>query len=388
VKTPKSTCSLPAIADGLLFKRRGYVHYELVNHLGNVLATVSDRKLGFQNGETFYRSDVLSLQDYYAFGMEMPERGYNAESYRYGFNGKENDKETGWQDYGFRLYDKRICRFPSVDPLTKEYPELTPYQFASNTPIMAVDLDGLEAVVKTETKTSYDGVKAEKVDHLEDLGGTIFNPERYSEVKLDVANKVIVEYHVKQVFSDAIAEDPVAKPTEFEKENPGISKEVGLHEDGHEARIDAIMQSKNYVLKGVDGIEIEGGIAEVSDKIADQKVEAYKKSELAKDPKRVFTKEDLAAKKLDAAKEVYNDLSKEIKDRKKPGTGKTQTLNPASGGNTELDADIEMTKTLGAKTYSRGEKEKNVTNKGVKLGGQERIPDKPKKVEVVKKAGG
>lgn len=32
-----------------------------------------------------------------------------------------------------------------MDPLTKEYPELTPYQFASNTPIQAIDLDGLEA---------------------------------------------------------------------------------------------------------------------------------------------------------------------------------------------------------------------------------------------------
>ncbi|MCZ8023620.1 MAG: hypothetical protein O9294_17785 [Cytophagales bacterium] len=33
----------------------------------------------------------------------------------------------------------------SVDPLTRSYPELTPYQFASNTPIQAIDLDGLEA---------------------------------------------------------------------------------------------------------------------------------------------------------------------------------------------------------------------------------------------------
>lgn len=33
----------------------------------------------------------------------------------------------------------------SVDPLTKSYPELTPYQFASNRPIEAIDLDGLEA---------------------------------------------------------------------------------------------------------------------------------------------------------------------------------------------------------------------------------------------------
>jgi hypothetical protein len=35
-------------------------------------------------------------------------------------------------------------RFLSVDPISAEYPELTPYQFASNTPIQAVDLDGLE----------------------------------------------------------------------------------------------------------------------------------------------------------------------------------------------------------------------------------------------------
>ncbi|MBT2563794.1 HNH endonuclease [Pedobacter sp. ISL-68] len=31
-----------------------------------------------------------------------------------------------------------------MDPLQKQYPELTPYQFASNTPIQAIDLDGLE----------------------------------------------------------------------------------------------------------------------------------------------------------------------------------------------------------------------------------------------------
>ncbi|MES2730943.1 MAG: hypothetical protein V4714_04315, partial [Bacteroidota bacterium] len=36
------------------------------------------------------------------------------------------------------------ARFLSVDPLTKSYPELTPYQFAGNTPIQAIDLDGLE----------------------------------------------------------------------------------------------------------------------------------------------------------------------------------------------------------------------------------------------------
>ncbi|WP_341836417.1 RHS repeat-associated core domain-containing protein [Chitinophaga pollutisoli] len=68
---------------------------------------------------------------------------------RYGFNGKENDNEVkgiegSQQDYGFRIYDPRVAKFLSVDPLTKSYPHYTPYQFAGNTPIMAIDLDGAE----------------------------------------------------------------------------------------------------------------------------------------------------------------------------------------------------------------------------------------------------
>jgi RHS repeat-associated protein len=71
------------------------------------------------------------------------------EAYRYGFNGKELDKPGmgGGQstyDYGFRIYNPAIAKFLSVDPLTKEYPWYTPYQFAGNKPIWAIDLDGLE----------------------------------------------------------------------------------------------------------------------------------------------------------------------------------------------------------------------------------------------------
>jgi RHS repeat-associated protein len=75
-------------------------------------------------------------------------------SYRFGFNGKEKDNEVkggeGLQlDYGFRVYDSRIGKFLSVDPLTRSYPWYTPYQFAGNKPITAVDLDGLEEKIVT-----------------------------------------------------------------------------------------------------------------------------------------------------------------------------------------------------------------------------------------------
>jgi RHS repeat-associated protein len=83
--------------------------------------------------------------------MLQPGRRFSAGSgYRYGFNGKENDKDVkgdgNQQDYGMRIYDPRLGRFLSEDPLTNEYPELTPYQFASNCPIDGLDLDGLEFI--------------------------------------------------------------------------------------------------------------------------------------------------------------------------------------------------------------------------------------------------
>ena len=78
----------------------------------------------------------------------MPGRKFTQtnSSYRYGFNGKENDKDAGEgiQDYGMRIYDARLGKFLSVDPLSKKYPMLTPYQFASNRPIDGIDQDGLE----------------------------------------------------------------------------------------------------------------------------------------------------------------------------------------------------------------------------------------------------
>jgi RHS repeat-associated protein len=129
--------------------REGQKRYELTNHLGNVLVTISDRRQGaapVSSQFTYYEAVVITATDYYPFGMSMPNRDFkqNTEGYRYSFNGKEDDNEWGVQDYGMRIYDELSGRFYSVDPIGREYPELTPYQFASNRPIDGIDLDGLE----------------------------------------------------------------------------------------------------------------------------------------------------------------------------------------------------------------------------------------------------
>jgi RHS repeat-associated protein len=87
----------------------------------------------------------------------MPTRSWTDPNsqYKYGFNGKEKDDEglggSGTTyDYGFRIYNPNLGRFLSVDPLFKSYPWYTPFQFAGNMPISAIDLDGLEEAIYIE----------------------------------------------------------------------------------------------------------------------------------------------------------------------------------------------------------------------------------------------
>ena len=130
----------------------GNKYFEGVNHLGNVLSVYTDKKIPRDDNSDgtvdYYQAEVVSCSDYTPFGAPMNERTFSSNKYRYGFNGKENDNEVkgqgNQQDYGMRIYDNRLGRFLSVDPLTADYPELTPYQFASNRPIDGIDLDGLE----------------------------------------------------------------------------------------------------------------------------------------------------------------------------------------------------------------------------------------------------
>jgi len=95
------------------------------------------------------KNQVQSSLGFSPFGMPMPQRTFST-GYRFGFNGKEMDNEVKGQgtsyDYGFRIYDPRLGRFLSVDPLAKSFPFYSPYHFAGNSPILHIDLDGLEEV--------------------------------------------------------------------------------------------------------------------------------------------------------------------------------------------------------------------------------------------------
>jgi RHS repeat-associated protein len=144
------TLNLLGIAKGGAF-RKGQKFFELANHLGNVLVTISDKKLGIDtNGDStvnYYMPDVMTANDYYPFGMGMPERKFAASNaYRYGFNGKEKASELSNDDYdfGLRMYDARIARWLSVDPIIKSYE--SPYISFANSPIWIIDPSGADTI--------------------------------------------------------------------------------------------------------------------------------------------------------------------------------------------------------------------------------------------------
>jgi RHS repeat-associated protein len=97
--------------------------------------------------------------DYSLGGMLLLNRHESSSEYRYGFQNQEVDPEIKGEgnsvNYKFRMYDPRIVRFFSRDPLEKDYPYWTPYAFSGNRLIDSRELEGLEPLNAT---TITDGI--------------------------------------------------------------------------------------------------------------------------------------------------------------------------------------------------------------------------------------
>jgi len=148
--------SCPPIDNSLkAITKIGAKRYELTNHLGNVLTTITDKKLAGigPNGVEYY-PQITQATEYYPFGMQMPNRNYvlsGIGDYRYGFNGHEKDNEIKGEGNcyttEYRQYDSRLARWNSIDPLFANYPSWGTYSFPYGNPILYIDPDGRGATV-------------------------------------------------------------------------------------------------------------------------------------------------------------------------------------------------------------------------------------------------
>ena len=139
----------------------------LTANQGSGSFTVDNINLTSQCGTAEWVADVLSAQDYYAFGMLQPGRTFSGGDYRYGFNGMEKDDEIkgngNTYNFGARIYDNRIGKWFSKDRVIKSH--LSPYQFARANPIIFIDPDGNDEFYFNENDGTWDVIPTDG-DHV------------------------------------------------------------------------------------------------------------------------------------------------------------------------------------------------------------------------------
>lgn len=125
--------------------------------------------------------------------------------YRFAFNGMEMDDETygdgNAYDFGARIYDPRIARWMSLDPLQKKYPFISPYSFCANNPIVYVDYDGRDyrysiEIITDKNGKSYANISINTTIHA--YGKDACNAENQFQIK----GAVIVDYQGKQYIAN------------------------------------------------------------------------------------------------------------------------------------------------------------------------------------------
>ena len=118
-------------------------YYELTNHLGNVMAVISDE------ASTTDEPTVVSLSDYYPYGMTVPGRNWNSGDYRFSYTGheKEEDLASGVYTTEYRLLDTRLGRWLSVDPMFDKYPNESSYNYCGGNSVLMIDPKGKDRYI-------------------------------------------------------------------------------------------------------------------------------------------------------------------------------------------------------------------------------------------------
>ncbi len=195
-----------------------------------------------------------SSKNEHPFGMLMPGRSYSSTAYKYGFNGKEKDDEVkglgNSLDFGARVYDSRLGKWMSIDPLQKMYPGLSPYNFVANSPIMCLDPDGrvityanaasqkayneVYRLASKEFKAKLDVMQSSKVEYHVNVNVTSFtsgviDPDQMGEVSYEfhkdgIGSRVMVEVKDEVQYKLGYLTDELTGASQYEEGKLGFVK--------------------------------------------------------------------------------------------------------------------------------------------------------------------
>ncbi len=179
--------------------------------------------------------DIVQTTSYYPFGLVMNQyNGNTAPDYqknKYLYNGKELQDDVfagsslNWFDYGARMYDPQIGRYHVQDLLAEKYYSLSPYNYVGNSPIMRIDLLGLDWYTDKDKSYQYDP-NVTKDSKLKD--GQTYVGKTY-EVK-DKNGNLITRYREDGSIFFTKDKDAINRISENDKKYD--KEELGIFTDG------------------------------------------------------------------------------------------------------------------------------------------------------------
>ncbi|WP_044172099.1 RHS repeat domain-containing protein [Flectobacillus major] len=114
----------------------GIYEYNITDHLGNLRVSFKDSAgIATPLQSLFYDPWGLSMK-----GMQINKNSTNFNKHQY--NGKELQLETGWNDFGARMYGAAEGRWWTIDPLAEALNNASPFVFSLNNPISFKDIGG------------------------------------------------------------------------------------------------------------------------------------------------------------------------------------------------------------------------------------------------------
>lgn len=160
--------------------------------------STSDDQVYFDDFQvTLETSSVIQTDDYYPFGLTFNSYTSGTENL-YKYNGKELQQETGWYDYGARMYMPDLGRWGVVDRKADDVMQVdkSPYQYSWNNPVNLTDPDGncpwcvgavVGALVEYGTQVAGNVIANGGVSSLEDLQKVAYDQVDFTDVAVEAA---------------------------------------------------------------------------------------------------------------------------------------------------------------------------------------------------------
>ncbi len=172
--------------EGRIIKNNGNFEWQwcLKDHLGNTRLLFSDLN---NDGEIDPANELLSISNYYPFGMSWENNTNTSPLQRHLYNGKELDTDFGLNVlfYGARLHDPALGRFTTLDPLAADFASWSTYHYTYNNPIRFIDPDGRAAddIINIEKSTGAITVTKAAGDDVVNLvdNGNVLNSAVYGK---------------------------------------------------------------------------------------------------------------------------------------------------------------------------------------------------------------